>query len=1094
MKQKRINIILSLAIILILLIVAGFIYYLHKRIEGEIIALYGERQALLASEISSKFESYFGSRGQGLRILSSFESIKRRIPEQMKDDVDSYYRYVKSYFVNSILVLDENGKIIYSTLEKAIGKDCRDYEFWKRATRLTSDSLIYIPSDTSLKDLLNKNVSIILSPIYDKDKFLGAVALTIEIDSLINSFLKGMAELYESWIITSDRVLVFHSSHPEMVLRRAQLKEQKCFQCHISFDYIDAMLAKGAGVIRYRLRNYPEKFASFSRFKLGGEDLIFVVSIPFEMVRKIVTSNIYLVYLLLILTALAVMICAFVFLRNMRDIIRAEEEAKQREERNRIYRLYTLLFQNSNDGVYILDLETGRFVEVNKKFQEMFGYTQEELNSIDSIQLVAPESRPMIYERREKIARGVPVPQRYTFTALAKDGRKIDVEVSVSYVRFGEKMYVLGIYRDISEILRQRELYQSLFENLPVGVVIHRDGKIVRCNRKAVEIGGGKTEDDIVGRPVLDFVHPDYREIVKERIKKIIEEGKPAPPIEEKLVKLDGSIVDVQVMASKIIWEGRPAVQVIIEDITERKKLEREVAQRYQEKENLLLRLGYILESTEEGIYFSNDRDVIEIVNQKFCEFWGYKSPKDLLGKTIYEFINEAKDMLDETEVNINMVRNLAFRSIRERREAKYPELKLKNKKVLEAYTVPVYDPAGNYVGRLSVVSDITERKQKEKEVLTLQKFEVLGQLASGIAHDFNNVLGIITGMLELAKIKTTDENILNYIDSALSASQRGAEIAKRLLQFSKRKTEEFKPISIRELVLDTVKILEHTIPKTISIDVKITEDFTVLGSYGDLQQVILNLGLNACDAMPKGGSLTFLVSSVDKDFTEKRFGIPTSADFYAYIAVSDTGVGISEDLRDKIFEPFFTTKEPGKGTGLGLSIVKNVVTLHKGFVDFDSVVGKGTTFYVYLPVYSIGEKEVKTYRGEEKMKKIGEGYKALIVEDEESLRVIMRDYLEMLGFTVIEAEDGETALEKFRENPDVKIVFVDYGLPKMLGDELIKRVYSISPSVKFVLVTGFIDVELKESLPSGTKFIRKPYNLSQIESVVKELMGAGEE
>ncbi len=953
-KQKRINIILSLAIILILLIVAGFIYYLHKRIEGEIIALYGERQALLASEISSKFESYFGSRGQGLRILSSFESIKRRIPEQMKDDVDSYYRYVKSYFVNSILVLDENGKIIYSTLEKAIGKDCRDYEFWKRATRLTSDSLIYIPSDTSLKDLLNKNVSIILLPIYDKDKFLGAVAYTIEIDSLINSFLKGMAELYEPWIITSDRVLVFHSSHPEMVLRRAQLKEQKCFQCHISFDYIDAMLAKGAGVIRYRLRNYPEKFASFSRFKLGGEDLIFVVSIPFEMVRKIVTSNIYLVYLLLILTALAVMICAFVFLRNMRDIIRAEEEAKQREERNRIYRLYTLLFQNSNDGVYILDLETGRFVEVNKKFQEMFGYTQEELNSIDFIQLVAPESRPMIYERREKIARGVPVPQRYTFTALAKDGRKIDVEVSVSYVRFGEKMYVLGIYRDISEILRQRELYQSLFENLPVGVVIHRDGKIVRCNRKAVEIGGGKTEDDIVGRPVLDFVHPDYREIVKERIKKIIEEGKPAPPIEEKFVKLDGSIVDVQVMASKIIWEGRPAVQVIIEDIT--------------------------------------------------------------------------------------------------------------------------------------------ERKQKEKEVLTLQKFEVLGQLASGIAHDFNNVLGIITGMLELAKIKTTDENILNYIDSALSASQRGAEIAKRLLQFSKRKTEEFKPISIRELVLDTVKILEHTIPKTISIDVKITEDFTVLGSYGDLQQVILNLGLNACDAMPKGGSLTFLVSSVDKDFTEKRFGIPTSADFYAYIAVSDTGVGISEDLRDKIFEPFFTTKEPGKGTGLGLSIVKNVVTLHKGFVDFDSVVGKGTTFYVYLPVYSIGEKEVKTYRGEEKMKKIGEGYKALIVEDEESLRVIMRDYLEMLGFTVIEAEDGETALEKFRENPDVKIVFVDYGLPKMLGDELIKRVYSISPSVKFVLVTGFIDVELKESLPSGTKFIRKPYNLSQIESVVKELMGAGEE
>ncbi len=953
MKQKQINIILSLAIILILLIVAGFIYYLNKGIEGEIIALYGERQALLASEIPSKIELYFQSRGQGLKVLSSFESLKRRIPEQMKDDVNSFYRYVKSYFINSIFVLDENGKIIYSTLESAIGRDCRDYEFWGRAMRLTPDSLIYILIDSSLKDLFNKNVSIILSPIYDKGKFLGAVAYTIETDSVINSFLKGMAEIYESWIITSDRVLVFHSSHPEMVLRRAEFKEQKCYKCHISFDYIDTMLAKGSSMVRYSLKNYPEKFAGFSHFKLDGEDLVFVVGVPFEKVREIITAKIYLIYLLLMLTVLTLVIYGFVFFRNMRDIIRAEEKAKQREERNRIYQLYTLLFQNSNDGVYILDLEAGRFVEVNKKFQEMFGYTLEELNNIDFIQLVAPESRPMIYERREKIARGVSVPQRYAFTALTKDGRKIDVEVCVSYMRFGERMYVLGIYRDISQLLRQRELYQSLFENLSVGVVIHQDGKIVRCNRKAVEIGGGKTEDDIVGRPVLDFVHPDFIEIVKERIKKIIERGEITPPFEEKFVKLDGSIVDVQVMASGIMWEGRPAVQVVVEDIT--------------------------------------------------------------------------------------------------------------------------------------------EKKQREKEVLTLQKFEVLGQLASGIAHDFNNVLGIITGMLELAKIKTTDKNILNYIDAALSASQRGAEITKRLLQFSKRKTEEFKSISVRELVLDTVKILEHTVPKTISVDVRITEDFTVLGSYGDLQQVILNLGLNACDAMPKGGKLTFWVSSVDKDFIEKRFRAPAIADFYAFTAVSDTGVGISEDLRDKIFEPFFTTKEPGKGTGLGLSIVKNIVTIHKGFVDFESVVGKGTTFYVYLPVYSTEEKGVKTYRGEEKMKKIGEGYKALIVEDEESLRVIMRDYLEMFGFSVIEAEDGETGLERFKENSDVKIVFVDYGLPKMMGDELIRRIYSISPSVKFVLVTGFVDIELRGSLPSEVKFIGKPYNLSQIEGVIKELIGTGE-
>jgi DNA-binding NtrC family response regulator len=169
---------------------------------------------------------------------------------------------------------------------------------------------------------------------------------------------------------------------------------------------------------------------------------------------------------------------------------------------------------------------------------------------------------------------------------------------------------------------------------------------------------------------------------------------------------------------------------------------------------------------------------------------------------------------------------------------------------------------------------------------------------------------------------------------------------------------------------------------------------------------------------------------------------------------------------------------------------VKNVVSLHNGFVDFESELGKGTVFYIYLPVFLSEEREVKINRGEEVMEKIGQGYKVLIVEDEESLRIIMRDYLQMLGFETLEAEDGESALEKLKENNDIKIAFIDYGLPKMMGDELIEKIYEISKEVKFVLVTGFVDVEVKDKLPSGTKFLRKPYNLSQIEEIVKEALG----
>jgi PAS domain S-box-containing protein len=1084
MKQRQTNIILSFAIAFLFVIIVLLILYLHWRIEGEFIATAEREQISHAKGLASSLENYIFSRAQGLKILASFESVKKKIKPQVEIDLNAYLRYVKPFYVSSISVIDESGKVFYSTDEKFIGKDISGYDIWRKISKSSPDEILYSP--TFQVETLYP--AIIAVPVYDGKKFLGAVAYTVRIDSFINSVISqtGLNLTFrDTWIISSDRVLLFHSAHPEMVLNRAIFKDESCKRCHISFSYIDTMLAKNYGTIRYKLKNRPEKIAGFSHFKIHGSDLVLVVSTQYSEVMKVARKNLMLIYILAGLAILSLLIYGFIFIRNLTESIRAEEKRKQSEERERIQRLYTLLFQNSNDGVYLLDLSTRRFVYVNKKFQEMFGYSTDELNKIDFMELVAPESRAFIEERRRKIEQGFPVPQRYTFLALAKDGRKIPVEVSVSYVRIGEKMYVLGIYRDISEILKQKELYQSLFEHLPVGVVIHQDGKIVRCNKKAVEIGGAKFEDEIIGKPVIDFVHPDYRKTVVERIKKILDTGEEAPPIEEKFLRLDGSVIDVEVRASMILWEGKPAIQVIVEDITEKKKLQDELMRKYRDEEELRLKFETIFKNIGEGILFQNDKGIIELANKEFCKIFGYKSEDELIGKPFDEFLEEIKEKVESGDVEIELV----IKHVAERKELKYPEMKLKDGRIIDRFGCPIYDINGKYLGRVSIARDITEKKQKEREVLELQKFEVLGQLASGIAHDFNNVLGIISGMLEIAKIKTEDKKILSYLDSALSASQRGAEIARRLLQFSKKKPEEFKPISIKQLINDTVRILQHTLPKTIQIDIKVEDECVVLGSYGDLQQAILNLALNARDAMPSGGRLSIETLTVGGDFVGKKFGKAT-VEKYIVIAVSDTGVGMSEEVKKKIFEPFFTTKEPGKGTGLGLSIVKNVVSLHNGFVDFESELGKGTVFYIYLPVFLSEEREVKINQGEEVMEKIGQGYKVLIVEDEESLRIIMRDYLQMLGFETLEAEDGESALEKFKENNDIKIAFIDYGLPKMMGDELIEKIYEISKEVKFVLVTGFVDVEVKGKLPSGTKFLRKPYNLSQIEEIVKEALG----
>jgi PAS domain S-box-containing protein len=1083
-KQRQTNIILSFAIAFLFVIIVLLIFYLHWQIEGEFIATAEREQISHAKGLASSLENYIFSRGQGLKVLASFESIKKKIKPQIEIDLNAYLRYVKPFYVSSISVIDESGKVFYSTDEKFIGKDISGYDIWRKISKFSPDEILYSP--TFQVETLYP--AIIAVPVYDGKKFLGAVAYTVRIDSFINSVISqtGLNLTFrDTWIISSDRVLLFHSAHPEMVLNRASFTDESCKRCHISFSYIDTMLAKNYGTIRYKLKNRPEKIAGFSHFKIHGSDLVLVVSTQYSEVMKVARKNLMLIYILAGLAILSLLIYGFIFIRNLTESIRAEEKRKQSEERERIQRLYTLLFQNSNDGVYLLDLSTRRFLDVNKKFQEMFGYSTDELNKIDFMELVAPESRAFIEERRRKIEQGFPVPQRYTFLALAKDGRKIPVEVSVSYVRIGEKMYVLGIYRDISEILKQKELYQSLFENLPVGVVIHQDGKIVRCNKKALEIGGAKFEDEIIGKPVIDFVHPDYRKIVVERIKKMLETGGEVPPIEEKFLRLDGSVIDVEVRASMILWEGKPAVQVIVEDITEKKKLQDELMRKYRDEEELRLKFETIFKNIGEGILFQNDKGIIELANKEFCKIFGYKSEDELIGKSFDEFLEEIKEKVESGDVEIELVR----KHVAERKELKYPEMKLKDGRIIDRFGCPIYDINGKYLGRVSIARDITEKKQKEREVLELQRFEVLGQLASGIAHDFNNVLGIISGMLEIAKIKTEDKKILSYLDSALSASQRGAEIARRLLQFSKKKAEEFKPISIKQLINDSARILQHTLPKTIQIEIKVEDECVVLGSYGDLQQAILNLALNARDAMPSGGRLSIETLTVGGDFVEKKFGKAT-VEKYIVIAVSDTGVGMSEEVKKKIFEPFFTTKEPGKGTGLGLSIVKNVVSLHNGFVDFESELGKGTVFYIYLPVFLSEEREVKINRGEEVMEKIGQGHKVLIVEDEESLRIIMRDYLQMLGFETLEAEDGESALEKFKENKDIKIAFVDYGLPKMMGDELIEKIYEISKEVKLVLVTGFVDVEVKGKLPSGTKFLRKPYNLSQIEEIVKEALG----
>ncbi|MFN3135801.1 MAG: cache domain-containing protein [Candidatus Kryptonium sp.] len=363
MKQKRTNIILSIVIVFILLLVVGVVFYLNERIKNGIIDIGGKQRVLIAKQITSSLEGYFQARKQGLEVLSSFESIRRRIKKQMEDDVNSYYRYLKRYHVGSISVFDENGKIIYSTFSEAIGKDYRNSGFWEKLIKFWKDSLYtpIISFDTSGGILYKKPLSLLISPVHENGKFLGAIAYTIEIDSLMSSLIRVVdpeIKLYNVWIISGDKTLVFHSSHPEMILRRAQFVDKSCLNCHIPqgkglgpFSYVDSVIVKESGVIRYRLKDYPEQLAGFSSLKIGGEELKIVVTSPLKSVTAIVLDELYFTYGLIALSIIVLLVYGYLLLDNITETIRAEEERKRKEEKEKLEKLYTLLFQNSNDGV-----------------------------------------------------------------------------------------------------------------------------------------------------------------------------------------------------------------------------------------------------------------------------------------------------------------------------------------------------------------------------------------------------------------------------------------------------------------------------------------------------------------------------------------------------------------------------------------------------------------------------------------------------------------------------------------------------------------------------------------------------------------------
>jgi nitrogen-specific signal transduction histidine kinase/CheY-like chemotaxis protein len=384
---------------------------------------------------------------------------------------------------------------------------------------------------------------------------------------------------------------------------------------------------------------------------------------------------------------------------------------------------------------------------------------------------------------------------------------------------------------------------------------------------------------------------------------------------------------------------------------------------------------------------------------------------------------------------------------------------------------------------------DINREKLLEAELRQAQKMEAVGQLAGGVAHDFNNILTVFNGYGSVLQMKMSQDDPLRiYVDQILSTAQKAASLTQNLLTFSRQQPITVEPVDINQAILGTEKLLRRLFTEDITFSLRLSPDtIAALVDPTQLDRILFNLVSNARDAMPRGGNLVLETDFVflDNDFRQTHgFG---KSGRYAHITLTDSGVGMDKTTLEKIFNPFFTTKSTGQGTGLGLSTVYAIVKQHNGFIIADSSPSQGTTFHLYFPAVGATARKEEPFPGELKTGT----ERIMIADDDEDVRTFIQDALRLCGYQTIEAIDGEDAIAKFREAPEIDLVILDSVMPKKNGREAFNEIAKINPRIKALFISGYTrDVVLDKGISAREfHFLSKPITLHLLLSKVREIL-----
>jgi len=547
----------------------------------------------------------------------------------------------------------------------------------------------------------------------------------------------------------------------------------------------------------------------------------------------------------------------------------------------------------------------------------------------------------------------------------------------------------------------------------------------------------------------------------------------------------DGSVIDVYDFPFTDI-DGSPMILEMDIDITERKRAEealRESEERYRN----------ILETIEEGYFEVDIAGNFTFFNDSLSRLLGY-SRDEMMGMNNRQYTDE------ENTPKLYQAFNRVYRTGEPTKAFDWGIIRKDGtKRYIESSVSLIKNISGQPIGFRGVVRDITERKkveealrQTEEQLRQSQKMEGIGRLAGGIAHDFNNLLTVIKGYSQLSLSSVEQGHPLKRnLENVQSAADRAADLTRQLLAFSRRQVLDMKVLNLNTVLKNLDKMLHRIIGEDVELVNLLAEDLgRVKADTGQIEQVIMNIAVNARDAMPNGGKLTIETANVELDEEYARAHIAVTPGRYVMLSFSDTGVGMTREIKDRVFEPFFTTKETGKGTGLGLSTVYGIVKQSGGNIWVYSELGKGTTFKIYLPRMDEPSEEIKEKVVEEKILRGDET--VLVVEDEEVVRKLAVRILGEQGYKVLEASQGIDAFLICGEHDGpIHLLLTDVVMPKMSGRELANSIISLRPGIKVLYMSGYTDNAIVHHgiLIEGMNYIQKPFTLESLARKVREVL-----